>query len=99
LQRVSVEKDRLFGKFSSTLTAEDKDKIWKSIRDACVQDGALMWANKTAEDLRKNTWGYMKSTALAKIDGRKTTGGKGGKNCILNEVITQLNIPIIGFYR
>ena len=86
LIRVMQEKERLFGRLSGTLTKQDIDAIWKQIRDDCVQDGAVMWATKSIEDMKKNVWGYMKQTALRKKDGRTTTGKGGGTSSVLNEV-------------
>ena len=59
LQKVMINKEKLFGKFSSTTTQQEKDAIWKSILESCVQDGAVQWAKKNVADIKKNVWGYI----------------------------------------
>ena len=69
----SIPKQILFGSFSPTLTAKDKERNWKNIRDELISEGSSLAANDRKK-LSTVTWQYCRRSTVAKIDNRKISG-------------------------
>ena len=70
---VQADKDSLFGKFSSSVTHEGRQRTWANIRDAAVNAGAADLAKKNPDQIR-SVWTDMKRRTLEKMTKRKSTG-------------------------
>ena len=73
LKKVLERKQILFGSFSPTLTAKDKERNWKNIRDELIAKGSSLAANDWKK-LSTVTWQYCRRSTVAKIDNRKISG-------------------------
>lgn len=70
---IEQEKDYLFASFTNEITHAGKLEKWISIRNKAVAAGAVQYAQRTPEQMRK-IWGDFKKEALRKNDLSKKTG-------------------------
>jgi hypothetical protein len=92
LDLIYENKDRLFGKFSASLTAKDKEELWTKLHERCVAMGfTLVPANCGLPPwryLRDTVWASnMKRRTLEKRDKKlKKTGSSGGKEMAYSDI-------------
>jgi hypothetical protein len=84
-QLVAGKKDRLFGKFSNSLTNKEKAALWEEIRKEAVAGGATNLAGKDGAYVRDSIWGGARRDAMKKRDIADVSG-KGAVN------FTQVNL-------
>lgn len=63
LRKILENKDILFGKFSGSLTQNDKQKKWEEIREFAVSIG-LITNDKNYTFVRNNTWGNIRKATM-----------------------------------
>src|SRR5262249_49668098 len=79
LRLICENKEKLFGKFSATLTDAEKQQIWNDIINTCVDRyGFHPSPGKSWHEVRDQVWSQAKSRALKKRDEQRQTGGEGG---------------------
>jgi hypothetical protein len=101
LDLIYENKERLFGKFTASLTAKNKEGLWSKLHDQCVAMGfTLVPVNCGLPPwryLRDTIWASnMKRRTLEKRDKKlKQTGSSGGKEMIYSSV-EQRVLDILG---
>ncbi|KAL1516245.1 hypothetical protein ABEB36_000164 [Hypothenemus hampei] len=94
LRDIRDKKEILMGAFSEKLTKADKNKAWGEVHEKAVALG-IVPSNKNFMYTRNTFWQNVRKNTMKKLDARKKTGEKGGKECKLNE-IDNLVCDIIG---
>jgi len=111
LDLIYEKRENLFGKFNARRSADDIDKEWRSLWDACVEANMpFAKVNRGPKYLRNNVWQYIRRTTLVtqlhflwmkmqsvqeKIDGNRRTGAAGGREAQLSEVDVRV-LDILG---
>jgi hypothetical protein len=101
LDLIYENKERLFGKFTASLTAKDKELVWSKLHDKCVAMGFTL----VPVSCEMPSWRYLRDTVWASNLKRRTlekrdkklkqTGSSGGKEMIYSS-IEQRVLDILG---
>lgn len=88
LKLIEEQKELLWGKFASTVSANRKDQAWKDIIGKCRDDYGFdpLPIGKIWKYLRDHTWANWKTNTLAKRDRNSQTGNGGGVEAVYTEV-------------
>ncbi|MCP4494277.1 MAG: hypothetical protein GY820_44290, partial [Gammaproteobacteria bacterium] len=76
------------GKFTSKLTAKDKERCWKMIMEELVAVGNFCLGERSWEKVRDEIWGYYKQRTQRKLDNQK-------KVCCFSEVTYSLCLKFV----
>uniref|UniRef100_A0A914WBC0 Regulatory protein zeste n=1 Tax=Plectus sambesii TaxID=2011161 RepID=A0A914WBC0_9BILA len=77
LRKVLENKDVLFGSFSPTLSAKDKEATWRRVRDELLAAGSNLASANDWKALSNTVWQNARRSTIAKIDSQARTGAPG----------------------
>uniref|UniRef100_A0A914X6E3 Regulatory protein zeste n=1 Tax=Plectus sambesii TaxID=2011161 RepID=A0A914X6E3_9BILA len=77
VRKMLENKAVIFGSLSPLLTAKDKEKTWRRIRDELLALGSNLAAANEWKALSNTVWQNIRRSTINKIDARKRTGGPG----------------------